>query len=329
MTTIENVIQDNLSVGKASGALVLGALVMWRELHGIKIPRDAFRQALLDAGLKVAKDPKAEACLNAAAYNCAPGSGHRVSLKSKTADRATYALMAPHDIVNDDGRRKRDLEDAIVWIPRKQAAPALTIEVHPDAPEDADRTAVLTRLEERYNDLLRFAGSQHLSEALVGAIGQVAALSIRPGTYFVPQVHLWKIERLRANLAPLAPSLRMSIWSITDSAANRAEARTEVSDALMARVKALVSELETFAAEVPDGEVPNQRSVTAWVSRFQTLSAEAELFSDILGDMQADIRKRLTDATDRLLGDWTGTDQAPGLNTGAIEGLDQPGGLQS
>jgi len=304
-------LQNHLSAG--GNAAPLGALVYWRRLEGVRIARTHFRAGFEAIGLgdAVSKDPKPEACLNQAAAIASRRSGEqsvRIEMKAKDT-HARYAVLARRD--HADGLR-RYIEEATCSVERgvRQPPPPLVVQLAPGAQPDDQRDAAIADLERRYNDLLNYAMTMELSEALISALSLLGALPLRTGVYFVPAQNLDRVRALKGFIEA-ETDVQLTIWTIASSDENAAEAKRDAATAFTERFQNLQAEVAAFVAELPAGEEPPVKSVNARVRHFKELEGQVQLYAEILGDYQAELTAQIASAKQALLGAFLGSeDQA-------------------
>lgn len=303
MTTPSNPFQDALG----RGARKIGALVYWRGLSGVQVPRAAFRRLFEDAGLgeAVGRDPKPEACLNQAAGDATRNQPRsepaaRVELKAKHTN-AVYAVLMRRDI----GARVQYLEEARIAIPRDSPRPAAVVQVEADAQPDEARDRVIAEVLSGYRQILDYALTLEVSRAIVNAMELVSSLPLRTGVYFVPATRMAQVRDLQQRLA--AWGIRVTVWDVADSSENAAEARQDAREAFLSKVQAMTEECRTFVAE--SGEAASTTSINARVRRFKELDAQVALYSEILGDYRDEMVTAVTAAREEFLG-WLGCGEA-------------------
>lgn len=302
----------------AKGTETLGALVYWRRLEGVRIRRADLRAGFEAIGLgkAVSKDPKPEACLNQACglanrkSTIAEGT-IKLELKSKGAlgaagSRATYAVLARRDL--PDGRR-RYMEEATVSIERgvRSPPPALRTDLSPGVQQDDGRDAVIAEVSTQYQDLLAYALTMEVSEALIAAMTELGALPLRTGVYFVPETHLLQARALQAFIQG-ETDIALTIWTIASGAENLAEAKRDAANAFAERFRTLREEVAAFVADLPKGEEPPTKSLNARVRHFRELDEQVGLYADILGDYQDELRAAIGAAKRELLGAYLGSE---------------------
>lgn len=303
----------HLQTALASGNDTLGALVYWRRLEGVRIRRPAFRAGFESIGLgkAVSKDPKPEACLNQAAAIAsrkqgADGNAVRIEMKSKDT-HASYAVLVRRD--EADGRR-RYIEEALCRIERGVRTPppplVTTIDQGAAAHDDV-RDAVIKELGARYQELLDYAMTLELSDALIAALGLLEALPLRTGVYFVPASNLDRVRALKAFIES-ETDVQLTVWTIARNDENAAEAQRDARNAFTDRFKALTAEVQAFVDELPKGEEPPTKSVNARVRHFRELEGQVGLYADILGDYCAELTAAIASAKTALLGSFLGAE---------------------
>lgn len=300
--TPENEFQSAL----AGGNRRIGALVYWRGLNGVQIERGEFRRLFEDAGVgeAVPKDPKAEKCLNIAASVASREQKRgepvaRVELKAKHTN-AVYAVLMRRDI----GARVQYLEEARISIPRDQPRPASVVHVEPDAPQDPARERVIANVVATYRQVLDYALTVEVSEAMVAAMEEVGSLSLRTGVYFVPESRMSIVRALKANLE--RHGVHLTTWEVAATSANVAEAKHDAREAFLDQVKGVADECRAF---IDSKETPNAKSVNARIKRFKDLDAKVALYSEILGDFQDEMQAAIDGARHAFMSDL-GLDEA-------------------
>lgn len=298
----------------AGGSEILGALVYWRRLDGVRIQRAKFRAGFESIGLgkAVSKDPKPEACLNQAAAMASrkqgsDGNAVRIEMKGKSPTTADYAVLVRRD--EADGRR-RYIEEALCSVQRGVRTPPPPLTTVLDAAavaQDDVRDAVIADLDARYQELLNYALTLELSDALIAALGLMEALPLRTGVYFVPQANLDQARALKAFIEG-ETDVQLTIWTIARSDENASEAKRDARNAFTDRFKALVGEVEGFMAELPKGEEPPTKSINARARHFRELEGQVQLYGEILGDYRDELEAKIAAAKQALLGAYLGAE---------------------
>ena len=244
----------DLATSLAKGNKTLGALVYWRRLEGVRILRPDFRAGFEAIGLGKAfsKDPTPEACMNQAAAMASRKQGpdgNTVKIEMKGKDtHATYAVLVRRDM--PDGRR-RYIEEARCAIQRgvRNPPPPMIMTRDKNAPiTDDTRDDVIRDFDSRYQELLAYAMTLELSDALISSMALMDALPLRTGVYFVPAVHLDQARRLKAFVESQT-DVQLTVWTIAANDGNAAEAHRDARSAFTDRFKALVGEVEAFVAD--------------------------------------------------------------------------------
>jgi hypothetical protein len=290
----------------ASGEKRIGALVYWTNLTDVRIDRALFRQGfrLCGLGKAVAKDPKPEASLNQASAIAMRRQGRdvepaRVELKYKGTE-AVYGVLMRRDV----GDLRRYIEEAQISVMRDATDPAPIVATEAGAPIDPQRDAIIQSVIDQYNELRGYAHTLEMSETLMRAMALINALSLRTGVYFVPKEALHTIELLRTFLEGNTCA-HMTVWEISATDRNLAQARRDAREAFTDRLSELVSEVKTFT-EGTSAEDVQMKSVNARVKRFKELDGKVGLWADILGDYQAELRAAIAEAKQKLLGAYLG-----------------------
>ncbi len=286
----------------AAGDRQLGALVYWRGLSNVRVARDVFRTGFTVAGFgaAVGRDPKAEACLNQAAGIASRGQGRgvaraRVELKAK-GTHAVYAVLMRRDVPDaTGGTRVRYLEEARIAVDRGQPSPTPTVTVATDAPADDARDQVIADVVTHYTDLLGNVLTQEMSQALQAAMDVAGALPLRPGVYFIPAASMERIRALQSFLT-VHTDVVLTTWDIAATDVNASEAKRDAREAFLERVKTIGDEAREWVAGLAADEDPSAKSVNARVKRFKELEGQIQLYADILGDYQDELRAALADA---------------------------------
>ena len=304
-----NSFKDALSTGSSN----IGALVYWRRLEGVKIERSRFRQGFEDIGLgkAVGKDPKPEACMNQAAGIASRKQGKdgravRIELKSKDA-LATYAVLVRRD--TPDGRR-RYIEEAHCSVVRgvRQPPPMMDKVVDLHAAPDEIRDQVIREFDARYQELLQYAMTLELSEALISALALLKAIPLRTGVYFIPEANVAQARALKAFIEG-ETDVQLSIWGIARNDENAAEAGRDARNTLTDRFRTILDEVQGYIDGL-EGATPSTKSVNARAKHFLELEAQVELYSEILGDYQQDLSANIAQAKKALLGAYLGDDES-------------------
>lgn len=283
---------------KGTGGL-LGWLVYWEGLSGVRIPRTAFRAALESMGLGdvLGRDPKAEACMSIAAKavvgrqkkNATPA---QIKLKDK-GRFSTYAICMRRDQAGATQDRMRWIEEARVVIDRSQPSPKPTVVVEPGVPDDDSRDSLISDLLSEYQDTLDNIRTEEASEALSASMAHLNGLTLRPGAYFVPASAGATLAELREYME-LHTRVLISCWEIGPSSANASTAARSARQKFLDDVAKLGDECREFADS--RGEEMTTKSINARVKRFQELDGRVELYAGILGDLAVDLRTTI-DAT--------------------------------
>lgn len=294
----------------ASGDVLLGSIVFWPSLEGVKMTRAAFRQVFEDVGLgdALGRDPKPEACLNkAAAYaSLATSQGFskgrkapiRVEMKEKNKTHATYSVLV-RDRMSDG--RTRYLEEARIICERWVERPKLTVITNPKAGPNAERDRVIDAVVDRYDTLLHFALTPEMSKTLINAMRLTSSLALRTGVYFVPQANMATVEALRGLLARKA-GVHVSAWSVASSGANLAEARNSAVVAMRDRLNEIKASAKELIDETPKGEGFSAKKLNARLRHLSDLENDAALYADILGQYATEVQVAVAEARKSLGG---------------------------
>lgn len=324
----------------AHGDADIGALVYWRDLFGLRIPRDVFRTGMRACGLggALARDPSPEKLLNVAA-----GTANRkqdrtaprvkVELKAK-GTHAVYAVLARRDVEADcaacaahygqpggpcdEGKpvasphrngaprpslRVRYLEETTVAVDREHGG-SLIVHDLPGTLDDVNREDVVKRVVDEYADLLVNAHGQEVSETLTRAMDSMGALPLRTGTYFVPASQLGAVRALR-DFIEKNTKATITSWIIRGDDENAATAKRDAREAMLDRIECLVTEVREFTESTPVEDAAT-KSVNAAVRKFRELDGKVQLYADILGDYVSELHGAIADAKQRLLGAYLG-----------------------
>lgn len=284
-------------VGKAIGAggPVIGAICFWT-LGDVHVSRDEIRAKMAELDLlpAVPRDPTPSALLSRACDDAKRGRKDivfdRVSrsttetvvalsrrLVDATTEQASYEHVTRVRVAHDDG--------------------ALTF-------EDSSN-AVMAELGARYSDM-----RAHMTTAEFGGmIGQafqgrthemlLGGVNLRGrsgGVYFVPASVVERATGL-ADFVNATGSCAMTVWPIAAGDRALAQAATAARSDIQERVREIRADIATFAAglEASDlaGLVLTDHSVKTRLSRFDSLSAKAALYAEVLGSAKAELEAEI------------------------------------
>lgn len=300
----------------ADGDALIGVMVYWTELTGVRVARPLFRTGVRQCGLgaALADEPKPEAVLNRAV-----GVGNRstrgdVATKTKCGyaklkrkdDDATYSLLMRRDVGDRMGYR----EEATISIQRDATDPAPIVEVDPTAPADPARDRLVEVIVDEYTEQLRFANTEEVSQTLVRAVRDTCSgLTLRSGLYLVHPEHVTELTALQAFLASSCGAT-LEVWEQRSTARNAEVAQRNASALLRGEFTDLVAEVQAFAERHTDPDEVAQKSINARVRRFKELDGRVQLYADILGDHRDELLAAIADAKHRLLGAYLGSEDS-------------------
>jgi hypothetical protein len=283
----------------ASGDRIIGALVYWRALSTVRVPRDEFRDGFrrLGLGKALGRLPKPETLLHRACSRAMASQGKKqvpvkIALKTKGTHCVYAVLVRCDDHSAPEGARMRYLEDALITLDRGQPNPTPQVVLHHRAEgartpaEFSHRDRVIEQALAAYSDLRDNVFTDELSDTLMRAMGLLSAIPLRTGVYFAPAVNLVAIRELQAFVAEKTTA-SITGWEIGESDANRHEAQEDARQSFRHRLGVLVETCREFT----DGltEAAGDISVAARARQFKALEAECEVFADILGDYRDDL----------------------------------------
>lgn len=281
-------------VGKAIGAggPVIGAICFWT-LGDVHVSRDAIRakMAELDLLAAVPRDPSPSALLSRACDDAKRG--RKDIVFDRVSRSATETVVA--------------LSRRIVYTTTEQASYEHVTRVrvaHGDGSltfEDSSN-AVMAELGARYSDM-----RAHMTTAEFGGmIGQafqgrthellLGGVNLRGrsgGVYFVPAAVVERATGL-ADFVNATGSCSMTVWPIAAGDRALAQAAVAARSDIQERVREIRADIATFAAGLEAaGLVLTDHSVKTRLSRFESLSAKAALYAEVLGSAKADLEAEI------------------------------------
>lgn len=284
------------------GTRTIGALVYWRHLVDVKIPRGVMEQGFDVCGLKEAvPTPSTEKMLTDAVGRSRAGRGREVKIElGPKGQRSVYRVL----MRRDEAGRVRYVEEAQVSIDRYAPGAQLETRVLPDVPDDEIRGDVIEDIRDNLAAVRAYAFPGEISDALVSAMEVLHALPLRTGVYFVHADGLTCARALAEFIAQETPAT-LTVWEMRDTEQNALTARADARASFLDRLDELKAKVAAYTAETKV-EDATTRSVSTRVAYFHDLDAEVGMWADILGSAAGDLRASIADAKQALLGNYLG-----------------------
>ena len=282
-----------------AGDHVIGAIVMW-SLSGVRVTRDEFRSELEGIGLGSAmpRDPRPNKALATAVGSVkAPQ-----SLFPRRLSRDAWAVIRENEI---DGVMQHEHVLTIALDDGTAKIAAISV-LHDDVAQ-----TYATKIVARYCEVRRFVDTADVSTVMCSALrgtdvrAGMGAVSLRDrsgGVYFVPGPQVGVVKALKRVVERHSTS-HVTTLVLHGNADNLAEAAKVAGETFTAQLNDLRCGLEAFAAELQDaGKEATDRQIDTRVNHLQVLSDRVGLWSDVLGDVTAELQGKIEEAKRQVAG---------------------------
>lgn len=294
---------------KGGGTKVVGAVVMWA-LSQVRVPRAELRAALEQIGLGKAmpRDPQPARILSKAVHACAAG---HPGLIFRKLGKEHWAIVEESELkLPDGGGTELEHSHCLTLGVREENkgvgdyVPSVTV-VGDIAPSNA-AAMLATRVCAAYEEARLYANTDDLSIVLTTAMAgsnlnpMLAGVNLREGTggvYYVPAATVKQVLQLQAMVDDLAGGSHVTIFTLYGDQSNLDEAARAARTGFTAKLNDLQGELATFVAGMKaKGKEMTDRHMETRINRLGTLDDRVDMWSDALGDVQAELRAQIEDA---------------------------------
>lgn len=287
------IVADALASGSGKS---IGALVMW-SLDRVEVKRTVFEGFFSQLGFEgvrlAAKVPSFHALLRRAASEVKPKlpEGWMLREASKNAQRIVFACV------------KETKDDNAAQLSHSQEANVAVFRDWTIATNEKDNVAAQL-LMERFKYLRDTVTSADVSRAMVQAITHRRAMggvcfTGRGGAYFISPDYIDAMKTIAVwAKGHGGPRTEVTIFEITDSADNRAQAADKLEQEFTDQCAGILEELKEFVdkTRAENDEEPKSYLVNRREVQFKELEQRVDSFSAVLGDVRSKLKERIREA---------------------------------